>query len=218
MQPVIARSTAAVPARSPTCQPLSVVEHCRTDIRAEDVVLSELLNQRGPAAWLAAPCCSCATSSSSESSNDSMSWQESGCSREAPGAALLRLARHCIERREVLTLNTQMQHFDLLFVPRKAAADDGIGFAVFATRVRPRAKRHALPDSHGLYKAVHCSLTLAVMLTLSDVSDAQVSDALVHSTQLISKASCYPGRCPVAGRRRAVHLADHRRQAGGCRA
>ncbi|KAL4440042.1 hypothetical protein ABPG75_003043 [Micractinium tetrahymenae] len=129
-------SLAAIAALLPLGSPQRLLLTPRNDIQAEDVVLSELLNQRGPAAWLAAPSSSGpAASDSSCSSAGSASSQETEGSSEAPGAALVRLAQRCIERREVLVLTTQMQHFDLLLLPRQAVAEDGVAFAVFATRV-----------------------------------------------------------------------------------
>lgn len=128
-------SLAAIGALLPLGSPQRLLLSVRNDIRAEDVVLSELLNQRGPAAWLAAPCSGPAASDSSCSSEGSEHSQGSKGSGGAPGAALVRLAQRCFERGEVLVLNTQMQHFDLLLLPRQAAAADGVAFAVFATRV-----------------------------------------------------------------------------------
>jgi hypothetical protein len=84
----------------------------RTDIKAEDVVLSELLNKRGPAAWLAA------------------------CDADADSSAqLTRLAADCITAGTVLVLSSQSS-FDLVLVPRDACTQDGVAFAAFATRVR----------------------------------------------------------------------------------
>ena len=84
----------------------------RTDIKAEDVVLSELLNKRGPAAWLAA------------------------CDADADSSAqLTRLAADCITAGTVLVLSSQSS-FDLVLVPREACTQDGVAFAAFATRMR----------------------------------------------------------------------------------
>lgn len=93
----------------------------RTDIKAEDIVLSELLNKRGPAAWLAV------------------------CESDAGSAAQLkRLAADCITTGTVLVLSSQSS-FDLVLVPREACAEDGVAFAAFATRVRAaRGGSHAV--------------------------------------------------------------------------
>lgn len=104
----------------PPCPP--TCPHCRDDVRPEDVVLSELLNQRGPAAWLAAP--------------SAGSGAEGACEQDAGAAALSRLAQRCISRGTVLVLMT-LSTFDLVLVPRAASVDDGVGFVMFATRVGP---------------------------------------------------------------------------------
>ena len=97
------------PGRIPLC--------CRRDdVTAEDVVLSELLNRRGPVGWLAA---------------------SSTCIASA--AALTRLAADCGAGGSVLVLLANQRRarsaVDLVLVPREAAARDGVPFAVFATRV-----------------------------------------------------------------------------------
>ena len=77
-------------------------------------MLSELLNQRGPAAWLAA------------------------CDTDADSSAQLkRLAANCLTTGTVLVLPSQSS-FDLVLVPREACTQDGVAFAAFATRVRGR--------------------------------------------------------------------------------
>lgn len=83
------------------------------------MVLSELLNQRPPAAWVSV-------------------------SPDGPdeGGALLQLARDCAALGTVLSL--QGPTFDLLLIPRTAGGEDGVAFAAFATRVRIRAGRAAV--------------------------------------------------------------------------
>lgn len=125
-----------LPMPAPVGQTFSATKPCRNDIRAQDVVLSELLNQRGPVAWLAASCSGPTTSDSSCSSYGIESVQESKDTRETPGAALVQLAQRSIRQGEVLVLSTQAEHFDLLLLPRQAAAADGVAFAVFATQAR----------------------------------------------------------------------------------
>lgn len=71
-------------------------------------MLSELLNQRPPAAWVSV----------------------SGADE---GGQLLQLARDCAALGTVLSL--QGPTFDLLLVPRTAGSEDGVAFAAFATRV-----------------------------------------------------------------------------------
>jgi hypothetical protein len=80
------------------------------------VVLSELLNERAPAAWLMAP------------RGDAQSGGEAGA---CPLAAL---AAHCLSRGLVLTY-TSHSKFDLVLLPREAGTHDGVTFVVFATRV-----------------------------------------------------------------------------------
>ncbi|PRW33197.1 Ribosome production factor 1 [Chlorella sorokiniana] len=82
----------------------------REDVRPRDVVLAELLNRRPPAAWLAA------------------SHDGSG-----QGCELIQLARDCVTLDTVLVACGST--FDLVLVPRPAAAQDGVAFAVFATRI-----------------------------------------------------------------------------------
>ncbi|KAL4423463.1 hypothetical protein ABPG77_005415 [Micractinium sp. CCAP 211/92] len=125
----------AIGALLPLASPQRLLLNPRNDIRAQDVVLSELLNQRGPVAWLAALCSGPTTSASSCSSYGIESVQESKDTRETPGAALVQLAQRSIRQGEVLVLSTQAEHFDLLLLPRQAAAADGVAFAVFATQV-----------------------------------------------------------------------------------
>ena len=81
----------------------------RDDISAQDVVLSELLNARTPAAWVSAA--------------------------RGEAAALAALARHCQENGLVLAV-TNRSNFDLVLLPRAAGLVDGIFFCGFATRVR----------------------------------------------------------------------------------
>lgn len=192
----------SVAACGPACpRRLFAALPCRNDIRAEDVVLSELLNQRGPAAWLAAPCSGPAASDSSCSSEGSEHSQGSKGSGGAPGAALVRLAQRCFERGEVLVLNTQMQHFDLLLLPRQAAAADGVAFAVFATRVRSKqftacsAQCHTCsPPEQPCWHQVN--------------SKGQRFNAILMLALISRPARCH-ARLAAAGGWRAVHSPDH---------
>lgn len=101
----------------------------RDDINGEHVVLSELLNRRAPAGWLAV-CPDDATPSAAAPSDDAGGGEGGG----GGGGALLQLAADCATLSTVLSLPGPL--YDLLFVPRTAAEQDGIAFAVFATRVR----------------------------------------------------------------------------------
>ncbi|KAI3431662.1 hypothetical protein D9Q98_004709 [Chlorella vulgaris] len=82
----------------------------RSDLRAKDVVLSELLNRRGPGAWLtAAP--------------DSSSGE-------------LCLATLALNSAGTVLVLTACPSFDLILVPREACFEDGVAFAAFATRTQ----------------------------------------------------------------------------------
>jgi hypothetical protein len=82
----------------------------RSDLRAKDVVLSELLNRRGPSAWLtAAP--------------DSSSGE-------------LCLATLALNSAGTVLVLTACPSFDLILVPREACFEDGVAFAAFATRTQ----------------------------------------------------------------------------------
>lgn len=82
--------------------------------------MSELLNRRAPAAWLAVS-------------------QEGGSD-----ADLLQLAHDCATLSTILVLPGPT--FDLVMVPRTACRGDGVAFAVFATRVGAGAAVGALPS------------------------------------------------------------------------
>ncbi|PSC71393.1 Ribosome production factor 1 isoform A [Micractinium conductrix] len=101
-------SLPALLALAPSGSPFKFLMEARDDISAQDVVLSELLNARTPAAWVSAA--------------------------RGEAAALAALARHCQENGLVLAV-TNRSNFDLVLLPRAAGLVDGIFFCGFATRV-----------------------------------------------------------------------------------
>ena len=82
-------------------------------------MLSELLNKRGPAAWL-------------------VDASPPGPAAGGTARTLTCLALDCLARNQVLLLRSPPA-FDLVLVPREACAEDGVAFAAFATRVRASA-------------------------------------------------------------------------------
>lgn len=138
---------------------------CREDVRPNDVVLAELLNRRPPAAWLAAShdgsgggqaceliqlvrlaggcrSCSCCRSRATHSAvvplHAASKVARNRCALPTTRSPRPRFPTQ-LQARDCVTLDTVLvargSTFDLVLVPRPAAAQDGVAFAVFPTRV-----------------------------------------------------------------------------------
>lgn len=165
-------------------------------MRATDVVLAELLNRRPPAAWLAA---------SHDGSGDGQAGELIQLVRVVGGMVAPTAARRTVapttvppsvaaltlgthpdppQALDCVTLDTVLvargSTFDLVFVPRPAAVQDGVAFAVFATRVSA-----AVGVKAGEVAAQHAKVCQGVMVDQRSPRLQRQDSSRCHHTRLL---------------------------------